>query len=156
MRYKNTEAEETMATVQSITEPTRSLARDFAIAWAELMEAHFESDPMRTIDSFLDENFMPDLIIVGNQSRFLDAGPEHYAMATQLLEECWVHGEAFGAWMRRLENDTSWEVLHLGVQTAGRNAQEGEAVPADPGGVPVDPVIGDIDHTGMEGGDGDS
>jgi hypothetical protein len=125
MRFKSPEVEQSVKDVAELPAVDhRSKAFKFALAWAELLEKGFELDPMQSFEGYMDENFMLALIEVGNRDEFKDYGPEVYNTATNMVESMWVHGDAFGAWVRRLE--TPWELIHLGVKTAGEAIEEAQ------------------------------
>lgn len=119
MRYKNPETEKAAKDLIPLPPSSpRGLAKDFALAWAELLESGY-TNPAVSFDAYMDENFMPSMIHVGNRAEFIDAAtPLTYQAAVEFLSEFWVHGEAFASWITRLEAETSWEVLHLGVKTS--------------------------------------
>lgn len=129
MKYRNSEAEQAdqaaQATQKMFDLPALKLARDFGVAWADWLEAKWQDTPVDCQDypvdlsTLLDSFFMPSMIEVGNRPEFRAATPQTYAWATEFLHHFWVHGDGFLVWIRRLEQDTSWEILHRGVKVAG-------------------------------------
>ena len=134
MRFKSEEIEQSTRDLDDPQATDRYNAWQFAKAWAELLEAGFELDPMQSFEKYLDDNFMPGLIAVGNQPQFINLAPAQYQMASQMITEAWVHGDAFGAWITKLEADTPWDLIVIGVHVAGEEATDGDQEVFNAGG----------------------